>query len=162
MLLVSFSLPSDFLDGVWGFTDLVLGFTHLLQPTVCIIDFSPALGLFATGLIILMVMLRWEKFCEMRVESTLIPQSFLRNGQARAGLYVTMHIFFAYRPGIFVVVSFVQVKETGLDAVCTGLLIIPFALCLAAFSVGLPVIFRQRNSKPQYRIRLIMGVQAQQ
>jgi MFS family permease len=118
---------------------------------------SPALALVAAGLVVLGLMLRWEKHRETSCGSALIPQTFLKTPQVRAGLYLTMYIFFAYSSGIFVVVSFVQVVG-GLNAVHTGLLIIPFAVCLAASSIGLPLIFRQRNPRRQCRAGLMLGI----
>lgn len=104
-----------------------------------------------------MLMLRWEKHREKSAGSAMIPQSFFRTAQVRAGLYLTMYIFFAYSSGIFVVVSFVQVVA-GLDAIHTGLLIIPFAICLAATSMGIPLIFRHRNPRRQCRTGLLLGI----
>ncbi|QLK63131.1 MFS transporter [Enterobacteriaceae bacterium Kacie_13] len=127
------------------------------RPPFTLFGFSPALVLVAAGLLILMLMLRWEKLREMSSGCAMIPQSFLRTPQVRAGLYLTMYIFFAYSSGIFVVVSFVQVV-TGLNAVHTGLLIIPFALCLAVSSMGLPLIFLKRNPQRQCRVGLFLGM----
>ncbi|WP_413529928.1 MFS transporter [Rahnella inusitata] len=127
------------------------------NPPFTFFGLSPALMLVASGLLILVVVLRWEKFRETVTGSAMIPQSFLRTAQVRAGLYLTMYIFFAYSSGIFVVVSFVQVVA-GLDAVHTGLMIIPFAVCLAGSSMGLPLIFRQRNPRRQCRAGLLLGM----
>jgi len=127
------------------------------NPPFTFFGLSPALMLVASGLLILVVVLRWENFRETVTGSAMIPQSFLRTAQVRAGLYLTMYIFFAYSSGIFVVVSFVQVVA-GLDAVQTGLMIIPFAVCLAGSSMGLPLIFRQRNPRRQCRTGLLLGM----
>lgn len=127
------------------------------NPAFTVFGLSPALMLVVSGLLILILMLHWEKYRERTSGSSMIPQSFLRTAQVRSGLYLTMYIFFAYSSGIFAVVSFVQVV-VGLDAVRTGLLIIPFAICLAATSMGLPVIFRQRNPRRQCRRGLLLGM----
>lgn len=161
---VRFDLPG-FVLSTLGLFLVVFGILQIstwglltpFNPPFTLFGQSPALALVGTGLIILGLMLRWEKHREITSGSALIPQSFLRTVQVRAGLYLTMYIFFAYSSGIFVVVSFVQVVG-GLNAVHTGLLIIPFAACLAASSIGLPLIFQQRNPRRQCRIGLLLGI----
>ncbi|AOY00751.1 MFS transporter [Jeongeupia sp. USM3] len=126
-------------------------------PPFTILGCSPALFLVAAGLAVLALMLRWERHREASTGSALIPRIFLQAPQVRAGLYLTAYIFFAYSSGIFVVVSFVQIV-TGLDAIHTGLLIVPFAICLSACSLGLPVLITQRNQRRQCRAGLLLGI----
>lgn len=162
--LVRFDLPG-FILSTAGLFLVVFGMLQIstwgmitpFNPPFTVCGFSPALLLVVAGLLVLLMMLRWEKHREKYSGSAMIPQSFLRTPQVRAGLYLTMYIFFAYSSGIFVVVSFVQVVA-GLDAIHTGLLIIPFAVCLASTSMGIPLIFRKRNPRRQCRIGLLLGV----
>lgn len=127
------------------------------NPPFTLFGLSPALFLVLAGIVVLAVMLRWEIYRDRRVGSALIPHAFLQTLQVRAGLYLTAYIFFAYSSGIFVVVSFAQVV-TGLGAVHTGLLIVPFAISLAACSLGMPLLIRHRNVKRQCRVGLLLGM----
>ena len=127
------------------------------DPPFTVLGLSPALFLVAVGILVLALMLRWEIHRDARVGSALIPHAFLQAPQVRAGLYLTAYIFFAYSSGIFVVVTFAQVV-IGLDAVRTGLLIVPFAICLAGCSLGLPVLIKRRNLKRQCRVGLLLGM----
>lgn len=127
------------------------------NPPFTLFGLSPALFLVLAGILVLIIMLRWEKTHEARTGSALIPHAFLHTPQVRAGLYLTAYIFFAYSSGIFVVVSFAQVVS-GLTAIQTGLLIVPFAICLAGCSLGLPLFIHQRNARRQCRVGLILGI----
>lgn len=127
------------------------------NPPFTLFSLSPALFLVVAGLVILWLMLRWERIREDRTGSALIPRAFLHTPQVRAGLYLTAYIFFAYSSGIFAVVSFSQVV-IGLSAIQTGWLIVPFALCLAGCSLGLPVVLRLRKPRTECRLGLSLGI----
>lgn len=135
----------------------VWGLLTPFNPPFTLFSLSPALFLVATGLLILWLMLRWEFRRETRKGSALIPRAFLHTPQVRAGLYLTAYIFFAYSSGIFAVVSFSQIV-IGLSAIQTGWLIVPFALCLAGFSLGLPLVLRSRKPRKECRIGLCLGI----
>lgn len=127
------------------------------NPPFTLFSLSPALFLVVAGLMILWLMLRWEQYREKCTGSALVPGAFLHTPQVRAGLYLTAYIFFAYSSGIFCVVSFAQVV-IGLNAIDTGWLIVPFALCLASCSLGLPVILHNRRPRKECRIGLASGI----
>lgn len=127
------------------------------NPPFTVLGLSPAPFLVAAGLVVLALMLRWEIYRDARIGSALIPRTFIQTAEVRGGLYLTAYIFFAYSSGIFVVVSFGQVVA-GQDAVHTGLLILPFAICLAACSLGLPLVIKQRNQQRQCRTGLLLGL----
>lgn len=133
------------------------GFITPFDPAIRFLGMSPAPFLILSGLVVIHFMLRWERVCERKTGSAMIPKAFLHTPQVRTGLYLTGYIFFAYSAGIFVVVSFVQIV-TGLTAIGTGLLIVPFAITLAGCSLGLPVLIRQRRPRRQCRIGLMLGV----
>lgn len=99
---------------------------------------------------VLMMMLRWERYFEATTGHALLPAVFLKTRLVRHGLYLTGWIFFAYSSAIFTVVSFAQIVK-NVSAMETGLLILPFAICLAACSLGLPLFIQQRNPRRQCR-----------
>ncbi len=160
---VTFDLPGVLLT-VIGLFSLILGFLKvsswgLITPfnaPFTVMGISPAPVLVVFGLIVLAIMLKWERYREEKVGSALIPLSFLRTPQVRNGLYLTAFIFLAYGSGIFVTVSFVQVVA-GLNGIETGLLILPFALGVVIFSLGLPVVYKNANSKRMCQLALLIG-----
>ncbi|MDU2938071.1 MAG: MFS transporter [Enterobacteriaceae bacterium] len=160
---VTFDLPGVLLT-VIGLFSLILGFLKvsswgLITPfnaPFTVMGISPAPVLVVFGLIVLGIMLKWERYREEKVGSALIPLSFLRTPQVRNGLYLTAFIFLAYGSGIFVTVSFVQVVA-GLNGIETGLLILPFALGVVIFSLGLPVVYKNANPKRMCQLALLIG-----
>lgn len=135
---------------VWG---LVMPF----DAAISILGLSPAPFVILCGLIVLLIMLRWERHFEATTGHALLPSVFLQTRLVRHGLYLTGWIFFAYSSAIFTVVSFAQLVK-NVSAMETGLLILPFAICLAACSLGLPLLIHQRNPRRQCQIGLIAGI----
>lgn len=135
---------------VWG---LVMPF----DPAVSVLGLSPAPFVILCGLMVLMMMLRWERYFEATTGHALLPAVFLKTRLVRHGLYLTGWIFFAYSSAIFTVVSFAQIVK-NVSAMETGLLILPFAICLAACSLGLPLFIQQRNPRRQCQMGLTAGI----
>jgi len=160
---VKFDLPGVVLT-VIGLFSVILGFLKvsswgLFTPFAApftVLGLSPAPFLVVFGLVVLAVMLKWERHREASVGSALIPMSFLSTPQVRNGLYLTAFIFLAYGSGIFVTVSFVQVVA-GLNGIQTGLMILPFALGVVIFSLGLPVVWKNANPKRMCQSALLIG-----
>jgi len=160
---VRFDLPGVVLT-VIGLFSVILGFLKvsswgLLTPFAApftLFGLSPAPFLVLFGLVVLALMLKWERHREASVGSALIPMSFLSTPQVRNGLYLTAFIFLAYGSGIFVTVSFVQVVA-GLNGIETGLMILPFALGVVIFSLGLPVVWKNANPKRMCQSALLIG-----
>ncbi|TPG55575.1 MFS transporter [Ewingella americana] len=160
---VRFDLPGVVLT-VIGLFSVILGFLKvsswgLLTPFAApftLFGLSPAPFLVLFGLVVLALMLKWERHREASVGSALIPMSFLSTPQVRNGLYLTAFIFLAYGSGIFVTVSFVQVVA-GLNGIQTGLMILPFALGVVIFSLGLPVVWKNANPKRMCQSALLIG-----
>lgn len=111
---VTFDLPGVLLT-VIGLFSVILGFLKVsswglftpFDAPFTIFGCSPAPFLVLFGLIVLAIMLKWERYREAQVGSALIPMSFLATPQVRNGLCLTAFIFLAYGSGIFVTVSFV-------------------------------------------------------
>lgn len=160
---VTFDLPGVVLT-VIGLFSVILGFLKVsswglftpFDAPFTIFGYSPAPFLVLFGLAVLAVMLKWERYREAKVGSALIPLSFLATPQVRNGLCLTAFIFLAYGSGIFVTVSFVQVV-VGLNSIQTGLMILPFALGVVVFSLGLPVVYKNANPKRMCQGALIIG-----
>ncbi|AOY00752.1 MFS transporter [Jeongeupia sp. USM3] len=160
---VAFDLPGVLLT-VIGLFSLILGFLKVsswglftpFNAPFTIAGLSPAPFLVLFGLVVLALMLKWERHREAAVGSALIPLSFLATPQVRNGLYLTAFIFLAYGSGIFVTVSFVQVVA-GLSAIQTGLMILPFALGVVVCSLGLPVVWKNANPQRMCRSALVIG-----
>lgn len=135
---------------IWG---LVMPF----DPAVSVLGLSPAPFVILCGLMVLLMMLRWERHFEATTGNALLPAVFLKTRLVRHGLYLTGWIFFAYSSAIFTVVSFAQIVK-NVSAMETGLLILPFAICLAACSLGLPLFIQQRNPRRQCQMGLTAGI----
>lgn len=162
------SIPFDtpgFLLGTLGLFLTIFGILRipvwgLIMPfdaSVNVLGLSPAPFVTLSGLIVLLIMLRWERHFEARTGYALLPSVFLKTRLVRHGLYLTGWIFFAYSSAIFTVVSFAQIVK-NVSAMETGLLILPFAICLAACSLGLPLFIQQRNPRRQCQMGLIAGL----
>jgi MFS family permease len=160
---VVFDLPGVLLT-VIGLFSVILGFLKVsswglftpFSPPFTVLGLSPAPFLVLFGIVVLALMLKWERHREATTGSALIPMSFIGTPQVRNGLYLTAFIFLAYGSGIFVTVSFVQVVA-GLTAIQTGLMILPFALGVVVFSLGLPVIYKNANPKRMCQAALVIG-----
>ncbi|SUW61898.1 Antiseptic resistance protein [Buttiauxella agrestis] len=160
---VTFDLPGVVLT-VIGLFSVILGFLKVsswglftpFDAPFTIFGCSPAPFLVLFGLVVLAIMLKWERYREAKVGSALIPLSFLSTPQVRNGLCLTAFIFLAYGSGIFVTVSFVQVV-VGLNSIQTGLMILPFALGVVIFSLGLPVVYKNANPKRMCQGALVIG-----
>lgn len=161
-------MPFDTLGFILGTTGLFLTIFGILRipawglilpfdADTSLFGLSPAPLLILAGLLVLAIMLRWERYFEARTGYALLPSVFLRTRLVRLGLYLTGWIFFAYSSAIFTVVSFAQVVN-NLSATATGLLILPFALSLAGCSLGLPLLIHQRNPRRQCRLGLLVGI----
>ena len=98
---------------VWG---LIMPF----DAAVSILGLSPAPFVILCGLIVLVMMLRWERHFEAATGHALLPAVFLKTRLVRHGLYLTVWIFFAYSSAIFTVVSFVQIVKS-VSAMETGI-----------------------------------------
>lgn len=160
---VTFDLPGVVLT-VIGLFSVILGFLKVsswglftpFDAPFTLLGCSPAPFLVLFGLVVLAVMLKWERHREAKVGSSLIPLSFLATPQVRNGLCLTAFIFLAYGSGIFVTVSFVQVVA-GLNSIQTGLMILPFALGVVIFSLGLPLVYKNANPKRMCQGALVIG-----
>lgn len=160
---VVFDLPGVLLTMI-GLFSVILGFLKVsswglftpFAPPFTVLGLSPAPFLVLFGIVVLALMLKWERHREATTGSALIPLSFVGTPQVRNGLYLTAFIFLAYGSGIFVTVSFVQVVA-GLSAIQTGLMILPFAMGVVVFSLGLPVIYKNANPKRMCQAALVIG-----
>ncbi|KQR90031.1 MFS transporter [Burkholderia sp. Leaf177] len=160
---VVFDAPGVLLTMV-GLFSVILGFLKVsswglftpFNPPFTVAGLSPAPFLVLFGIVVLALMLKWERHREAKTGSALIPLSFVGTPQVRNGLYLTAFIFLAYGSGIFVTVSFVQVV-VGLTAIQTGLMILPFALGVVICSLGLPVVYKNANPKRMCQAALLIG-----
>ena len=135
----------------------VWGLVSPFNPEVTIFGLSPSPLLILFGLLILAIMLRWERYFEAKTGHALFPHVFLHTRLVRLGLYLTGWIFFTYSSAIFTVVSFIQVIH-HISATQTGLLMLPFAISLSGCSLVLPLLIKQRNPRRQCRLGLLIGM----
>lgn len=160
---VKFDAPGVVLTMI-GLFSVILGFLKVsswglftpFNPPFTVLGLRPAPFLVLFGIVVLALMLKWERHREATAGSALIPLSFVCTPQVRNGLYLTAFIFLAYGSGIFVTVSFVQVV-VGLTAIQTGLMILPFALGVVVCSLGLPVVYKDANPKRMCQAALLIG-----
>lgn len=98
---------------------------------------SPALPLSVLGIIVLIFLAAIEKKVEAKNGCALIPASFLKTPQVRAGLMASATVFLSLGGVVILVNPYLQVVG-GFSAVQTGVAMISFGLPMFLASMGVP------------------------
>ena len=106
-------------------------------PPFKLFGLAPTVPLITVGLLLLWALYKYELQIEKKYASCLIPSSFTRNRQVRAGLTLTMFMFFCFGAILFLLVAWVQL--VGLfSAGLSALTIIVMAVPMIIFAIGIP------------------------
>jgi MFS family permease len=117
-------------SGTWGFVRPKPGAPEWLA-------LSPVIWLILTGGVVLRVFLWWENRRIAHGGEPLVDPAMFRNPRLRAGLVA---FFFQYLVmlGLFFIVPLYLSVALGLDAIDTGVRLMPLSLGLLAAAVGIP------------------------
>jgi MFS family permease len=111
---------------------------------------SAVIWLVLAGIFVLWLFVRWQEHCEQTGREPLISPALLRNLRLRGGLVM---FFFQYlvQAGIFFVVPIFLSVALGLNAIETGLRVMPLSVTLLAAALGVPRLFP--NASPRRIVR---------
>ncbi len=132
----------------WGWVQAKPG-----APTV--LGVSPAIWLLVGGLLVIFLFLRWERRLEQAGRDPLLRSGLLRNRQLAGG--VTMFFFqYLVQAGVFFAVPLFLSVVLELDALQTGLRIVPLSVALLAAAGGIPKLAPRANPRRVVRIGLLL------
>ena len=135
-------------SGEWGWIDPKAG-----APTI--LNLSPTIWLMLGGLAVLWAFFQWESRLEERDAGPLLPPSMLRNRQLIGGL--TMFFFqFLVQMGVFFTVPLYLSVALGLNALETGVRIMPLSLTLLAAALGIPRVLPDVSPRLIVRIGVLL------
>lgn len=130
----------------------VWGLIKPLNAPFTLFGISPALPLSVVGIIVLIILVAMEKRIEAKNGCALIPASFLKTPQVRAGLLASATVFL-FLGGIVMLINPYLQLVGGFSAVQTGIAMISFGLPMFLASMGIPKYF----SSVHPRTILIIG-----
>lgn len=130
----------------------VWGLITPINAPFTIFGISPSLPLSIVGIIILIILVPIEKRIEAKNGCALIPASFLKTSQVRAGL-IASAVVFLFLGGIVMLVNPYLQLVGGFSAVQTGIAMISFGIPMFLASMGIPKYF----SSVHPRTILIIG-----
>ena len=115
------------------------------------LDLSPTVWLVLAGVFVIWLFFQWESRLEAKKAEPLLPPSMLRNSQLRGGL--TMFFFqYLVQMGVFFTVPLYLSIVLGLNALETGVRLLPLSVTLLAAAVGIPRLLP--NASPRLVVRL--------
>ena len=130
----------------WGWIQAKPG-----APTI--LGVSPAIWLLVGGLLVVYLFLRWERRLEKIGREPLLRTGLLRNQQLTGG--VTMFFFqYLVQAGVFFAVPLFLSVVLELDALQTGLRILPLSAALLVAAGGIPKVFPRANPRRVVRLGL--------
>lgn len=115
----------------------VWGLVTPIHAPFTIAGISPALPLAAAGIVVLVILMVIEKRIEEKNGCALIPASFLKTPQVRAGLLASATVFLFLGGVVMLVNPYLQLVG-GFSAVQTGITMISFGLPMFLASMGVP------------------------
>lgn len=118
----------------------VWGLIAPLNAPFTVFGISPALPLSIVGIIVLIILIPIEKTVEAKNGCALIPASFLKTPQVRAGLLASATVFLFLGGTVMLVNPYLQLVG-GFSAVRTGVAMISFGLPMFLASMGIPKYF---------------------
>lgn len=142
MLMIGLSKVS-----VWG----------LLEPIhapFTIFGISPVMPMVILGIVLLIVLVFMEKNIEKRTGSALLPQSFIKTKQVRAGVLGLFLIFFCMGGYGLVINPYLQIAG-GFNATMLGVATVVMAIPTAIVSTALPKYFSNLSVRKVMRFGII-------
>lgn len=115
----------------------VWGLITPINAPFTIFGISPCLPLVILGIIVLIILLAMEKKIEEKNGGALLPSSFLKSPQVRAGLLASVAVFLFFGVKVMLVNPYLQVVG-GFSAMETGIASICFGLPMFLVSLGIP------------------------
>ncbi|NLE78278.1 MAG: MFS transporter [Rhodococcus sp.] len=118
-----------------------------------ILGLSPVVWLVLGGLLVLYGFLRWETHLVDQGDEPLIDPSMLRNRQLAGGLSM-FFAQFAVQAGVFFAVPLFLSVVLELDALQTGVRLVPLSLALLLAAIGIPKLRPQASPRRVVRMGL--------
>ncbi|MCQ4120610.1 MFS transporter [Rhodococcus tibetensis] len=137
----------------WGWIQAKPGGTQVL-------GLSPVVWLLLAGLLVLYAFLRWESHLAHTGGEPLIDPRLLRNRQLAGGLSM-FFAQFTVQAGVFFTVPLFLSVVLELNALQTGLRLIPLSIALLLAAAGIPKLWPQANPRRVVRFGLtsmIVGI----
>lgn len=133
----------------------VWGLITPLQAPFTLFGISPSLPLALLGIVILAFLIVMEKSIEQKNGCALLPSSFLKSAQVRAGLFASAIVFLYLGGTVMLVNPYLQVVG-GFNAVQTGVAMICVGAPMFVASMGVPKYAAQVHPKTILRIGYIL------
>jgi len=125
-----------------------------------ILGVSPTLWLVLGGLLVMWLFVRWQARLEQRDREPLISPAMLRNGQLRGGLIMFL-LQYMVQLGTFFTIPLFLTVVLGLNALQTGLRLIPLSVSLLIASALIPKLWPKASPRRVSRVGwllLLVGV----
>lgn len=133
----------------------VWGLITPLQAPFTIFGISPSLPLALIGILVLALLVVMEKSIEQKNGCALLPSSFLKSAQVRAGLFASAIVFLYLGGTVMLVNPYLQVVG-GFNAVQTGIAMICVGAPMFLASMGVPKYASQVHPKTILRIGYVL------
>ncbi|RGC20456.1 MFS transporter [Absiella sp. AM54-8XD] len=133
----------------------VWGLITPIHAPFTIFGISPAIPCIIFGLVILGIMVVIEKRVEEANGCALLPQSFIKSAQVRAGLVASAMVFLYLGATVMLINPYLQLVG-GFNAVMTGVAMISVGLPMFLFSMGIPKFFPNAHPKKILQIGYIL------
>ncbi len=115
---------------------------------------SATFWLLVAGLLVVWLFLMWESRLEKRGRDPLLKPTMLRNSQLTGGL--TLFFFqFLLQSGVFFIVPLFLSVVLELDALQTGLRLLPLSIALLVAAAGIPRVWPRASPRRFVRIGLL-------
>ncbi|OEF07318.1 MFS transporter [Vibrio genomosp. F10] len=109
-------------------------------------QFSPSVLLFSLGFISLFTFYFQQRKREKSNKSALLPTSWLKNNQCACGFLLLTFMYMILGGISFIIITYLQVA-ISLTTSHSGFIILLFSICMIAFSIITPVLFKTKSPK---------------
>lgn len=107
---------------------------------------SPSLAVIALGLVSLFAFYFQQRQREAQQKTALLPISWLKNRQCRAGFLLLTFMYMILGGVSFIIITYLQVA-ISLSSSHSGFIILLFSICMIVFSVITPLVFKSLKAK---------------
>jgi EmrB/QacA subfamily drug resistance transporter len=134
-------------SGEWGWVQAKPGAPTLLGA-------SPAIWLLVGGIVVVWLFLMWEQRVARQGREPLLRLELLANSQLAGGLTMFFSQYLV-QAGVFFTVPLFLSVVLQLDALQTGLRILPLSVALLLAAAGIPKVFPRANPRRVVRVGLV-------
>lgn len=135
------------------------GFIQATHAPFTLFGFSPSLFIILIGLLLFWLFLLWQRRIALSSREMLLPEVFLKNKQARSGLYFIMLSFGILGSISFLIITFLQIADNK-NALETGVVVSSYAVGLAFSALMVPLLFKTLSPRLLCRIGILLTTAA--